>query len=46
MLYKLFLGKRPETTSFGKVTIWKFKFWLDLVGEEVVIRPSEGTSSE
>jgi hypothetical protein len=36
---QFFLGKRPKTTSFGKVTIWKFKFWSDLVKEEVVSRP-------
>jgi hypothetical protein len=36
------LGKRPKKTSFGKVAIWKFKFWSDLVKEEVVRRPGEG----
>jgi hypothetical protein len=46
MLYKFILGKRPKTTSFEKVTIWKFKFWSDLVKEEVVSRPGEGRSSE
>jgi hypothetical protein len=46
MLYKFILGKRPKTTSFEKVTIWKFKFWSDLVKEEVVRRPGEGRSSE
>jgi hypothetical protein len=46
MLYKFILGKRPKTTSFGKVSIWKFKFWSDLVKEEVVSRPGEGRSSE
>jgi hypothetical protein len=45
MLYKFILGKRPKTTSFGKVTInfiWKFKFWSDLVKEEVARRLNEG----
>jgi hypothetical protein len=46
MLYKFILGKRPKTTSFGKVAIWKFKFWLDLVKAEVVSRLGEGRSSE
>jgi hypothetical protein len=34
-----------KTTSLGKVivdVIWKFKFWLDLVKEEVERRLSEG----
>jgi hypothetical protein len=44
--YKIILWKRPKTTRFGKVTIWKFKFWSDLVKEEVVSRRSEGRISE
>jgi hypothetical protein len=46
MWYKFILEKRPKKTSFGKVSIWKFKVWLDLVKEEVVRRPIKGTSSE
>jgi hypothetical protein len=46
MLYKFVLRKRPKTTSFGKVTIWKFKFWSDPVKVEVVSGPSESRSSE
>jgi hypothetical protein len=46
MMYKFSLGKRPKTKRFGKFIIWKFKFWLDPVKEEVVRRPREGISSE
>jgi hypothetical protein len=46
MLYKFVLGKRPKKTRFGKITIWKFKFWLDLVKEEAMSIPSEDRSNE
>jgi hypothetical protein len=46
MLYKFILGKSPKIARFEKVTIWKFKFWLDLVNEEVVRRHGEGRSNE
>jgi hypothetical protein len=46
MLNKFILGKRPKTTRFEKVTIWKFKFWLDHVNIKVVSRPGEGKCSE
>jgi hypothetical protein len=46
ILYNFILGKRPKTSIFGKVAIWKFKFWLDLVKEEVVSRLGEGGSNE
>jgi hypothetical protein len=45
MLYKFVLGKRPKTTSFVKVTLWKLKFWSDLVKEKVVVKPGKGKSS-
>jgi hypothetical protein len=45
-LYKFILGKRPKTTSFKKVTIWKLKFWGDLVKEKVARKPDEYKSSE
>jgi hypothetical protein len=46
MLYKFILGKRPKTTSFGKVNVWKFKFWSDLVKAEAVSKLGEGKSIE
>jgi hypothetical protein len=46
MLYNFVLRKRPKTTSFGKVAIWKFKFWLDLIKVEVVSILGEGRSNE
>jgi hypothetical protein len=46
MLYKCVLGKRPKLASFGKVSIWKFKFWSALVKAEVVNRLGEDRSSE
>jgi hypothetical protein len=45
-MYKFILGKRPKTTIFENVTIWKFKFWSNLVKEEVERRNGEGRSSE
>jgi hypothetical protein len=46
MLYKFVLAKKPKTRSFGKASIWKFKFWLDLVKVEVVSGTGEGIRSE
>jgi len=44
-MYKFVLGKRPKTTIFGEVTIWKFKFLLDIIKEEVVSTPTESINS-
>jgi hypothetical protein len=46
MLYKFVLGKKQKTTRFLKVSIWKFKFWSDLVKEEVVRQLDECRSNE
>jgi len=38
--------KRPKTPSFGKVTILEFKFWSNLIKEEVMSRPGEEIRNE
>jgi hypothetical protein len=42
MLYNFVLGKRTKSTRFEKVSIWRSKFWSELVKEEVVSKDVEG----